>query len=106
MPADLPLSPVFRESFLLRCGADQGAKVRAFGGVLQAVGQERWTGAPTWAREELAAALRELRQALAALETCAGNRRGDSRYWTAAAHAAAGLRAIGNTLSLSLEPES
>jgi hypothetical protein len=70
--SDLP-SPVFRESFILRCGT-AGPEVRAFGGVLTAIGGERWIGSPTWARQEFEAAVRELRQALDALEVCAGNR--------------------------------
>lgn len=74
MLTETPLSPVFRESFLHRCGAEQGEKVRAFGTVLYSVGSHRWTGSPTWAGAEFTAAVRELRQALEALEVCAGNR--------------------------------
>lgn len=73
MELETPLSPVFRESFLHRCGA-AGPEVRSFGGVLAGIGRERFTGSPTWARAEFAAAVRELRQALEALEVCAGNR--------------------------------
>lgn len=81
-----PLSPVFRESFILRCGT-AGPEVRVFGGVLEVIGRERWTGSPTWAAKEFAAALRELRQALESLEHCAGNRhRTNKRFQVAAGH--------------------
>lgn len=82
----LPLSPVFRETFILRCG-DAGPEVRVFGGVLEAIGRQRWTGSPTWAAMEFAAALRELRQALESLEHCAGNRhRTNKRFQVVARH--------------------
>lgn len=105
MSADL--SPVFRESFLHRCGADDSERMRAFGSVLHlcGVGGQRFTGSPTWAREEAAAALRELRQVLEALELVAGNRRGGWRYRRAAAHAAEAVRGAAQSLALALEAE-
>lgn len=92
MAPDAPLSPVFRESFLLRCGA-AGPEVRGFGGALEAIGRQRFTGSPTWAREEFAAAVRELRQALEALEACASNRdRTNAPFRPALQHVLAGWR--------------
>lgn len=90
--AQTPLSPVFRESFLLRCGT-AGPEVRGFGGVLEAIGRERWTGSPTWAQKEFTAAVRELRQALETLEACAGNRdRTNDPFRPALQHVLAGWR--------------
>lgn len=73
-PSETRLSRVFRETFLHRCGPEQGEKVRAFGTVIHSVGNHRYTGSPTWAATEYAAAVRELRQALGAMELCARNR--------------------------------
>lgn len=92
MESETPLSRVYRESFLHRCGA-AGPEVRAFGGVLEVIGRERWTGSPTWAQEEFNAAVRELRQALEALEVCADNRdRTNDPFRPALQHVLAGWR--------------
>lgn len=67
--------------------------MRGFGGALEAIGRQRFTGSPTRAREEFAAAVRELCQALEAMEVCAGNRvRTNAPFRPALQHILAGWR--------------
>lgn len=63
---ELPLSPVFRESFLRRSGVHLGV-LREFGDLLATLAGPPWTCTFEAAREQYRAAVREYRQAEEAL---------------------------------------
>jgi hypothetical protein len=63
---ELPLSPVFRESFLRRC-APHGGELREFGELLARLAGPPCTHTFEAAREQYRAAVREYRQAEEAL---------------------------------------
>lgn len=75
----LPLSPVFRESFLRRAPA--GGTMREFGDLLAPFASQAWCGTEEWAREEYRAALRELRQAEDALVAVRKNQDASNRRY-------------------------
>jgi hypothetical protein len=76
----LPLSPVFRESFVRRCAPYDGG-IREFGDVLARVASQKLIDTEEWAREEYRAALRELRQAEVALVVVRRNQHPSNRRY-------------------------